>query len=109
MIESDEDERSYVMVSGQDDEDDLETGGSHQKLKRRASSEAGGGSSAKNDLGLLHPQELLFCSLWYVFSGRISVHIRSPVLFMKFSTARSSELNSIKYECLKVHKMSVNE
>lgn len=72
MNESDEDdERSYVMVSGggQDvsgDEDDLEKGGSlHQKLKKRASS----GSSAKNDLGLLHPQALLFCSLWYVFSG----------------------------------------
>ena len=73
MNESDEDdERSYVMVSGggQDvsgDEDDLEKGGSlHQKLKKRASS----GSSAKSDLGLLHPQALLFCSLWYVFSGR---------------------------------------
>ena len=74
MNESDEDdERSYVMVSGgggQDvsGEDDLETGGGHhhQKLKKRASS----GSSAKSDLGLLHPQALLFCSLWYVFSGR---------------------------------------
>ena len=77
MNESDEDdERSYVMVSGgggQDvsGEDDLETGGGHhhQKLKKRASS----GSSAKNDLGLLHPQALLFCSLWYVFSGRTLV------------------------------------
>ena len=76
MNESDEDdERSYVMVSGgcgQDvsGEDDLETGGGHhhQKLKKRASS----GSSAKSDLGLLHPQALLFCSLWYVFSGRTS-------------------------------------
>ena len=37
MNESDEDDRSYVMVSGvQDsDEDDLETGGSQQKLKKR--------------------------------------------------------------------------